>query len=167
MDRTAIRPKAKQKLAGPWVMILGFALIVVFGTLLLKLPVAARDGTTITWEDAFFTATSATTVTGLAVRNTANDFSFVGQIFILLLLQVGGVGFIAFSVLLYRIIGRRITLQTRFLVQQSLGTQEASGVVQLALYVLAITLGLEATGALLLWLRWRTTLGDAEAAWQA
>ncbi|HRW10340.1 MAG TPA: potassium transporter TrkG [Caldilineaceae bacterium] len=167
MDRTAIRPKAKQKLGGPWVMILGFALIVVFGTLLLKLPVAARDGTTITWEDAFFTATSATTVTGLAVRNTANDFSFVGQIFILLLLQVGGVGFIAFSVLLYRIIGRRITLQTRFLVQQSLGTQEASGVVQLALYVLAITLGLEATGALLLWLRWRTTLGDAEAAWQA
>jgi trk system potassium uptake protein TrkH len=77
------------------------------------------------------------------------------------------VGFIAFSVLLYRLVGRRITLQTRFIVQQSLGTHEASGVIQLALYVLGITLALEAIGALLLWLRWRTVMPDGEALWLA
>lgn len=167
IDRLTVRPQAKHKLDGPWVMIMGFALIIAIGTLLLKLPIAASEGTTISWEDAFFTATSATTVTGLAVRSTVNDFSFIGQLFILFLLQVGGVGFIAFSVLLYRIIGRRITLQTRFLVQQSLGTHEASGVAQLALYVLGVTIILEASGALLLWLRWRPTMGSGEAAWQA
>lgn len=167
IDGLTTRPQAKRKLDGPWVMILGFAFIIAVGTLLLKLPVAARAGTIISWEEAFFTATSATTVTGLAVRSTANDFSFIGQIFILILLQVGGVGFIAFSVLLYRIVGRRITLQTRFLVQQSLGTHEASGVVQLALYVLGITVVLEAAGAVLLWLRWRHSMDAGEAAWQA
>ncbi len=152
---------------GPWILIAGFGLIILVGTLLLKLPQAATPGTTITWEDAFFTATSATTVTGLAVRSTVNDFSLLGQVIILLLLQIGGVGFIAFSVLLYRIIGRRITLQTRFLVQQSLGTHEASGAIQLALYVLGVTVALEAVGAFLLWLRWRTVMPEGEALWLA
>ncbi len=167
VDGLIIRPKAKRTLKGPWVMILGFALLILFGTLLLKLPMAASPGTTITWEDALFTATSATTVTGLGVRSTVNDFSFIGQIFILLILQVGGIGFVAFSVLLYRLIGRRITLETRFLVQQSLGTNEASGVIQLALYVLGITLALEGVGALFLWLRWRQSMPDGEALWLA
>ena len=152
---------------GPWVLIIGFSLIILFGTLMLKLPWSAADGTFITWGEAFFTATSATTVTGLAVRTTAIDFSFFGQVVILLLLQLGGVGFIAFSVLLFRLIGRRLTLQTRFMVQQSLGSHQASGVLNLALYVLAVTLTIEGVGALLLWLRWRTMLPDGEALWYA
>ena len=152
---------------GPWVLILGFAAIILVGAMLLKLPFAAAPGVHITWEEAIFTSTSATTVTGLAVLNTANDFSRAGQVIILFLLQVGGVGFIAFSVLLFRLIGRRITLQTRFIVQQSLGQQGASGVLNLALYVLGITLAIEAAGALLLWLRWRATLPDGEALWYA
>lgn len=167
IDQQQNKPNTRGRLLGPWIFILGFALIILLGTLLLKIPGAAADGTTITWEEALFTATSATTVTGLAVRSTVNDFSFLGQLIILFLLQVGGVGFIAFSVLLYRIIGRRITLQTRFLVQQSLGTHEASGVIQLALYVLGVTIVLEATGAFLLWLRWRTIMPDGEAIWLA
>ena len=149
------------------VLILGFAAIIALGTLLLKLPWSAAPGQTISWMDAFFTATSATTVTGLAVRTTAIDFSFFGQVMILLLLQVGGVGFIAFSVLLFRIIGRRLTLQNRFMVRDSLGVSESSGVLNLALYVLGITLGLEAIGAAALWLRWRTVMPDREAAWMA
>ncbi|MEM7535346.1 MAG: potassium transporter TrkG, partial [Chloroflexota bacterium] len=155
------------RLDGPWVLILGFALIILIGAALLKLPWSAAPNVTITWEEAFFTATSATTVTGLAVRNTANDFSRFGQVIILLLLQLGGVGFIALSVLLFRIIGRRVRLGTRFIVQQSLGTNHASGVLQLALYVLGVTLILEGTGALMLWLRWRTVLPGGEALWYA
>ena len=149
------------------VLILGFAAIIALGALLLRLPWSAAPGRTISWMDAFFTATSATTVTGLAVRVTALDFSPFGQVIILVLLQVGGVGFIAFSVLLFRLIGRRLTLQARFVVQQSLGVSQNSGVLNLALYVLGITLGLEAIGAFFLWLRWRTVLPDGQAAWYA
>jgi len=134
---------------------------------MLKLPWATPSEQSLSWEEAFFTATSATTVTGLAVLTTATDFSFFGQVVILLLLQIGGVGFIAFSVLLFRLVGRRINLQTRFVVQQSLGTQQGSGVLQLALYVLMITVVLEGIGAILLWLRWRTLLPEGQAVWYA
>ncbi len=154
-------------MTGPWVLIIGFALIILVGTLLLKLPAASTSGSSITWSEALFTATSATTVTGLTVLNTANDFTFLGQVIILILLQVGGVGFIAFSVLLLRLIGRRITLQTRFIVQQTLGADELSGALNLALYVLGITLSLEAAGALLLWIRWRESLPEGQALWYA
>ncbi len=165
-----VHTHARQKTAfseGPWVLILGFALIIAAGTLVLKLPWAAAPNTSIGWGDALFTATSATTVTGLVVLNTALDFSIFGQVVILVLLQVGGVGFISFSVLLFRLIGRRLTLQNRFIVQQSLGTDEASGVLNLALYVLGVTLTIEALGALLLWLRWRQTLSGGQALWYA
>ena len=154
-------------LESSWVLIGGFALIIVLGAGLLKLPWASAMARPLTWEEALFTSTSATTVTGLAVLTTATDFSRFGQIVILGLLQVGGVGFIAFSVLLFRLIGRRLTLQTRFVVQQSLGASHVSGVVELALYILGVTVAIEAVGAGLLWLRWRSTMSAGEAAWQA
>jgi trk system potassium uptake protein len=166
LDNISFR-RRQRKSFGTWVLIGGFGAIIAIGTLLLKLPFAAAEGVTISWSDAIFTATSATTVTGLTVRNTALDFSFFGQIIILLLLQIGGVGFVSFSVLLLRLIGRRVTLETRFLVQKSLGTEEVSGVLNLALYVLGITILLEGAGALLLWLRWRTILPEQDAIWYA
>jgi trk system potassium uptake protein TrkH len=161
------RSDERFRLEAPQVLILGFALIILIGTLLLKLPQASATGEPIGWVEALFTATSATTVTGLVVLNTATDFSFFGQVIILILLQVGGVGFISFSVLLFRLIGRRVTLNERFIVQQTLGASAASGVVGLALFVLVVTLTLEAIGALFLWLRWRTALPDIEAFWYA
>ncbi len=155
------------RLQTPQVLILGFALLILIGTLLLKLPAASATGQSIGWMDAFFTATSAITVTGLAVLTTATDFTRFGQSIVLVLLQVGGVGFVAFSVLLMRLIGRRVTLNERFIIQQSLGAERASGVGRLALYVLAVTVSVEGIGALLLWLRWRTTIPDGEALWLA
>lgn len=137
------------------------------GSLLLKLPAAAAPGSTITWSDALFTSFSAVTVTGLSVRDTALAFSPLGQALILLLIQLGGVGFVTFSVLLFRLVGRRITLSTRFLVQQDIGAEEAGGVGRLALLVLSVTLAIELTGTLLLWLRWRTQLPDLQALWLA
>lgn len=160
--------RSAHRLQTPQVLILGFALLILVGTLLLKLPAAsASSQNPIGWMDAFFTATSAVTVTGLGVRTTALDFSRFGQVIILILLQVGGVGFIAFSVLLLRLIGHRVTLNERFIIQQSLGAEQATGVGRLALYVLGITLSIEAAGALLLWLRWRTAIPDGEALWLA
>lgn len=157
----------RSRLQTPQVLILGFAAIILLGTLLLKLPWASATGEPISWMDAFFTATSATTVTGLVVLNTANDFSRFGHVVILILIQVGGVGFISFSVLLFRLVGRRVTLRERVVIQQSLGAGGAGGVVNLAVTILIVTLSLEAVGALLLWLRWRQTMPDGEALWLA
>ena len=168
-SRCAVGPDRRRSVftSGPRLLITGFALIIAVGALLLKLPWAAAPGQTVTWSEAIFTATSAATVTGLTVNSTALEFSLLGQVIILILLQVGGVGFIAFSVLLFRLIGRRLTLQTRFIVQQSLGAGELSGVLNLALYVLGITVALEGIGTLGLWLRWRGTMPDGVAAWYA
>lgn len=146
---------------------MGFAGLIVVGSLLLHLPASAAPGVTISWSDAIFTATSAVTVTGLTVRTTAEDFSRFGQLVIMFLLQIGGVGFVSISVLLLRLIGRRITLQTRFIVQQSVNTGEWNRAWRLALYVLGVTVAFEAVGALVLWLRWRTTLPEGEALWLA
>ncbi len=171
VERAKLRDRRRRRsfrsLQTSHVLIIGFALIVLIGTILLKLPWASASGKPISWVEALFTATSATTVTGLVVLNTANDFSFFGQIVILLLLQVGGVGFIAFSVLLFRLIGRRVGLGERFIVQQTMGISQVGSALDLAIYVLGVTVGLEAIGAALLWARWRTVLPDGEALWYA
>ena len=161
----------------PRLLIFGFAGIILLGTVLLKLPAATTSGSSISWMEALFASTSAVTVTGLGVLTTATDFSRFGQFIILVLLQVGGVGFIAFSVLLFRLVGRRVTLNERFLIQQSLGAERQftwtrnwgrlGSVANLALYVLIVTVSIEAIGTLLLWLRWRTELPDGEALWLA
>lgn len=165
--RSRQRTAERSKVQTPQVLILGFALMIMIGTLLLRLPAASATGESIAWVDALFTATSAITVTGLAVLNTANDFTFFGQVIILILLQVGGVGFISFSVLLFRLIGRRVTLNERFIVQQTMGMPGTGGVVQLAIFVLLITITLELIGAGFLWLRWRTVMPDDQAFWYA
>ncbi len=180
--RDAVRTKeaTDQRLSraqAPRLLILGFAGIILLGTLLLKLPAATTSDAPISWMQAAFTSTSAVTVTGLGVLTTATDFSRFGQFILLVLLQVGGVGFIAFSVLLFRLVGRRVTLNERFLIQQSLGAERQftwtrnwgrlGSVANLALYVLVVTVSIEAIGTLLLWLRWRTELPDGEALWLA
>ena len=179
-DGVPSKKAADQRLSraqAPRLLIIGFAGIILFGTLLLKLPAATNPGVSISWMEAAFTSTSAVTVTGLGVLTTATDFSRFGQVIILVLLQVGGVGFIAFSVLLFRLVGRRVTLNERFLIQQSLGGERQftltrnwgrlGGVANLALYILVVTVSIEAVGTLLLWLRWRTEFPDGEALWLA
>ena len=165
------------RLHTPHVLIIGFAGIILLGTLLLKLPAATSPGVSISWIEALFTSTSAVTVTGLGVLTTATDFTRFGQVILLVLLQVGGVGFIAFSVVLFRLVGRRVTLNERVMIQQSLGADRLASlsrqwgrlgtVANLALYILFVTLSIEAVGTLLLWLRWRTDLPDGEALWLA
>ncbi|MCL4298935.1 MAG: Trk family potassium uptake protein [Anaerolineae bacterium] len=139
---------------GPQILVLGFALIILIGSVLLSLPIASENGERIAWVDALFTATSATTVTGLVVFNTQTTFSLFGEIVILLLIQVGGVGFITLAVVLYSLIGRRVSLYERNLLSQALGVGASNGVVRLTLTVLFITLAVEFIGALILFTQW-------------
>ena len=151
----------------PKALILGIALMIVIGTSLLSLPAATADGTSLRWIDALFTATSALCVTGLTVVDTGTHFSLFGQIIILILIQIGGVGFVTMAIVISVLIGRRVGLRERLLVQESLGQVKFQGMVRLALYTFLLALVAEFAGMILLWLRWQADLGPARAFWFA
>jgi trk system potassium uptake protein TrkH len=139
---------------GSKILVAGFAAIILTGTVLLTLPAATTGPGRLGWLEALFTATSATTVTGLVVVSTHSTFSLFGQIVILFLIQVGGVGFITLSVLLFKLIGRRVTLYERTLLSQALGVGVGQSVVQLTLTVLLTTVVIELIGASFMFLQW-------------
>jgi trk system potassium uptake protein TrkH len=148
-------------------LVIGFALIIFIGAGLLSLPIATQGPQALSLLDALFTAISATTVTGLVVVNTADTFSLFGQIVILLLIQVGGVGFITISIVLFRLIGRRVSIYERNLLRQTLGVEAGEGIVQLTLSVLLITLVIETAGAVLLFTQWVQIMDWRHAAYYA
>jgi trk system potassium uptake protein TrkH len=136
------------------ILVLGFAVIIIIGSILLTLPLATEGPGRLSWTGALFTATSATTVTGLVVVSTGATFSIFGEVVILSLIQVGGVGFISLSVILFRLIGRRIGLYERILLGQTLGVGAYQGIVRLTLNVLLIAIAIELGGAALLFSQW-------------
>ncbi len=148
-------------------LILGFLAIIACGSLLLRLPVSSAHDGSLSWSEALFTSTSAVTVTGLTVVSTGLDLSLFGQWVVLILMQIGGVGFVAFSVLAFSLIGRRVTMHERFLAQQTLGRHEMSGTLGLTRYVLIVTVGFELVGALLLFMRWQGELPAGRALYLA
>jgi trk system potassium uptake protein len=144
-----------------------FLAMISLGTVLLSLPAAGAGGQPVHWVDALFTATSAVCVTGLTVVETGTRFSTFGHVVIIGLAEAGGIGFVSMAVLISVLVGRRVTLRERLLVQESLGQVKVQGMVRLVLHILALTLTAQAIGALLLWLRWQEDLGLARAAWFA
>ncbi|MGB0389225.1 MAG: TrkH family potassium uptake protein [Ardenticatenaceae bacterium] len=167
LDVSENRKSVLSATSGSQRVVFGFALIIAIGTLLLRLPVASHVPGGVSWLDAFFTATSAVTVTGLSLFSTATNYTLFGQIVILLLLQIGGIGFIALSVMLYRIAGRHVGLEDRFILQQALGINEGTNLLRLTRYVLGIVLFIELVGALCLFGRWVDTMPPAQAAYLA
>ncbi|MCX2728330.1 TrkH family potassium uptake protein [Thermomicrobium sp. 4228-Ro] len=131
-------------------LVVGFALLIAIGTVLLSLPFASADGQRARLVDALFTATSAVCVTGLAVRDTATAWSGFGQAVILLLIQLGGFGFATSATLLLALLGIRPTLRDRLACGMSLGEPGPGGVVRLLRRLAILTLAIEATGGLLL-----------------
>lgn len=158
-------PKKISPARGSKTLIVGFALIILIGTILLTLPIATEDSQALNWRQALFTATSATTVTGLIVVGTESTFSTFGEIVILVLMQVGGVGFITLSVVLFRLIGRRVSIYERSLLRQTLGVEAGEGIVQLTLTVLSITVIIELIGALILFSQWVQIMSWQSAAY--
>ncbi len=130
--------------------VIGFAGIILLGAGLLTLPMATQSGNGASFIDALFTATSAVCVTGLVVQDTATYWSTFGQLVILSLIQIGGLGIMTMASLVSLLIGRKISLSSRLLIQESLGTLSLSGVVRLTKYVVWLTLSVEALGAWLL-----------------
>ena len=140
----------------------GFALIILIGTLLLCLPFSGTNGNTLTFIESLFTATSAVCVTGLSVINVSAELSRFGQVVLLCLIQVGGLGFMVFSTLLFVFVGRRITLRDRLLLRESLNTDQLSDLTKLVRWVLSLTLCVEGAGAALLAIRFVPMFGFRE-----
>lgn len=155
----------KVRLKSIRILLIGFALIILVGGTLLWLPFSNHDG--ISFSDAIFTATSAACVTGLVVYDTYSQFTFFGQAVILVLIQVGGLGFMMIGVLFFLFMGRRIGLRQRALLMESTGIWKVGGIVRITRRVLIMTGIIELSGALLLAIRFCPQMGFAQGMWHA
>ena len=155
-QNSKIKKKNKEKiivghrLSHAKMIAMGYFLVIILGSVLLMLPQATRPGLKTTYLDALFTATSATCVTGLAVVDTATHWSLLGQIIILAMIQVGGLGFMTIGVMFAMLLKRSISLKVRGLLQESMNSIQLGGVVKMAKYVVKGTIVVEGVGALLL-----------------
>lgn len=141
------------------VVALGFLIIIFTGAVLLTLPVSARSGEPTGFLDALFTATSATCVTGLVTVGTATHWSGFGQAVILLLIQIGGLGFMSLASIASFLTRRTITLRERMVMSAGLNLTENAGIVRLTRRVLLGTLAFEGVGAVLLATRFVPRVG--------
>ena len=147
------------------ILSLGFAMLILLGGLLLSLPIASRSGSGVPFLSALFTSTSATCVTGLVVYGTWTQFSYFGQAVILLLIQIGGLGFMAVAILFSLAIGRRIGLRERSLLAEAVSSMQVGGVVRLVRRMLIGTALFEGTGTLLLAIRFVPIFGMGQGIW--
>lgn len=156
----------KRRALNPTRIVAGsFAVIIALGTLLLTLPAASRDGQSASVLTSLFTATSSTCVTGLVVADTATQWSFFGQVVILAMIQLGGLGFITIMTLFSLIAHRKIGLSERLIMVSSLNLNNMSGVVRLVRFTLRWTLCFEGAGALLLMTRFIPRFGWGQGIW--
>lgn len=144
-----------KRLNPPQIIILSFLAIVILGTILLSLPQATKTGTRASLMDAFFTATSATCVTGLTVVDTGTYFSHFGQMVIISLIQIGGLGLMSFSTFFAVLLGRKLTIRQNVVVQSALDSQSIEGLKQLVSAILILTFSIEMAGAGLLFWKFR------------
>lgn len=148
-----------KKLSGMQLIALGFFLLIMAGTLLLMLPAASRSGEGAPFMTAFFTATSASCVTGLILADTYTQWSLFGQIVLLALIQIGGLGFITIGTAVSLILRRKIGLKERGWIRESFNVLDIGGVVRLIKRVLKGTFFFEGAGAILLALRFYPRMG--------
>jgi trk system potassium uptake protein len=148
-------------------MIFGFAAIILIGTVLLALPAASTSGESRGWLDSFFMATSAVCVTGLAVYDPGQNLTMFGEVVLALLIQIGGLGFMTFGVIIAILLGKRIGLRERTMIGVSANAAGSSGLVRLSLGIFVIALIVELTGSVLLTIRWAPEMGWGLAAYYA
>ncbi len=156
-----------RKLSPPQLFVGSFALLTLLGTLGFKALPGLYTGAPLSWLDALFTATSAVCVTGLIVVDTATYFTPAGQAFILLLIQLGGLGIITFSTLIIVAFGRRLSLRHEVLVSGMADVAPHVDRRRLVFNVFVFTFSIEAAGAVLLYVLWIPRMGVAGAAWPA
>jgi trk system potassium uptake protein TrkH len=141
------------RLSPAQIIIFSFETIIVLGTLLLLLPISTTRDEILSPLEALFTATSAVCVTGLVVLDTQSDFTLFGQIVILTLIQIGGLGYMTLAVIFLSVLGKRIGLQERMAIQEALSTFTLEGLIRFCFGIIKFTVLVEFTGAVLLAVR--------------
>ena len=149
------------------IIIIGFFLLILSGTLLLMLPFATWEPGGAPFIDALFTATSATCVTGLILHDTVQYWTPFGQAVILALIQVGGMGVVTMAVAIYMFSGKKIGLKQRWVMQESISAHQVGGIVRMTGFILKTALAVEGIGALVLALRFCPQMGFFKGLWYA
>lgn len=147
------------------VLVLGFATLIFIGAFVLNLPISSTNGESIGFIDALFTSASAVCVTGLVVVNTAAHWTLFGKIVILILIQIGGLGFMTMATLVSLVIGKRITLKDRLIMQEELNQFTLSGLVKLTKYIIISTFVIETVGAIFLAFKFVPVYGIGKGIW--
>ncbi len=129
------------------IIFLGFFLIIFIGSLLLMLPISSASGKVTPFNESLFTATSATCVTGLVVHDTGSYWSIFGQVIILILIQIGGLGVVTVAASFALFSGRKISLMQRCTMQEAIAAPKVGGIVRLTGFILKATLIFESIGA--------------------
>ena len=154
---------SSNRLSTTRIIALAFAAIILTGALLLTLPVASRNGESCGFLTALFTATSATCVTGLILVDTFVQWSGFGQVVILSLIQIGGLGFMSIASIFAFSLHKKLGLKQRMLLAQAMSLNDMEGVVRLQKHVLVGTFSLESLGALVLFFRFLPSYGPWNA----
>jgi len=136
------------------ILVLGFSVAILLGAILLYMPFSTTAGHRCTFVDALYTSTSAVCVTGLIVKDTAKDFTPAGKLIILLLIQIGGLGYMSLATVLSLMVGRKISLRERLIIQEAYNILTLEGLARFATRILRVTIVLEGLGALILSLHW-------------
>lgn len=150
MDHKKKIVKNRKHLSRFQIIIMGFAGVILLGALLLMLPISSSAGIVTPFNEAIFTATSSVCVTGLVVRDTGSYWSTFGQIIIITLIQVGGLGVITMAIGYTKLSGKKVSLMQRTLMQESVSASHAGGIVSLTSFIFKMTIIFELAGALIM-----------------
>jgi len=148
-----------------FIIAFSFFMIIFLGTILLCLPISSKSGEATQVVNSLFTATSAVCVTGLVVENTAEYWSLYGQIIIIILIQLGGLGFMTIATAGLVLIGRKIGIKDRIIIKEQLNQESLSGIVKLVKSVIFLTFLIEGAGAVLLMIRFIPEYGIKTGLW--
>lgn len=149
------------------IIIVGFLLVILLGSLLLMLPISTKTGIHTPFLHALFTSTSAVCVTGLVIYDTASYWSLFGQIVIILLIQIGGLGVVTVAGAFAILSGRRIGLMQRSTMQEAIAAPNVGGIVRLTGFILKTALGIELIGAIALFPVFSKEFGVLKGLWYA
>ena len=156
-----------KRLSSSQIIILGFAAVILLGSLLLMLPFATKDGHGAVFTDALFTATSAVCVTGLVVQDTATYWSAFGHAVILTLIQIGGMGVVTVAIAISTFSGKQISLKQRSTMQEAISAHKVGGIVRLTGFIIKMTILFELLGALVMAPTFCKEFGFFKGVWYA
>ena len=151
--------RLKIKLTTFQIIIYAFALTILLGAVLLSLPISTNDGSGASFFDALFTSTSAVCVTGLVVKDTWYYWSLFGKTVILLLIQIGGLGIVTVTLLIFMLSGRKISLSQRLIMKDAISADRVGGILRLTSFILKLTVIFETAGSLIMYPAFSKTYG--------